>query len=174
MAKQSYAVTIAGGGSTYTPGVVLTLLAKRDVFPISRITLYDNDAERQGTIAKACAIYIRENAPEVAFSYTTDPEEAFTGIDFVLPRFALASMLCAIRTRRFPCAMVFLAKKLAALAALLMACAPSVVYSRSLTTWRNTVLTHGCSTTPIPRRSLLRRHAVFARIQRSSTSATCR
>ncbi len=52
MAKQSYAVTIAGGGSTYTPGVVLTLLAKRDVFPINRITLYDNDAERQGTIAK--------------------------------------------------------------------------------------------------------------------------
>lgn len=33
MAKQSYAVTIAGGGSTYTPGVVLTLLAKRDVSP---------------------------------------------------------------------------------------------------------------------------------------------
>lgn len=38
MAKQSYAVTIAGGGSTYTPGVVLTLLAKRDVFPINRYT----------------------------------------------------------------------------------------------------------------------------------------
>lgn len=36
MAKQSYAVTIAGGGSTYTPGVVLTLLAKRDVFPINQ------------------------------------------------------------------------------------------------------------------------------------------
>ena len=26
MGKQSYAVTIAGGGSTYTPGVVLMLL----------------------------------------------------------------------------------------------------------------------------------------------------
>ena len=84
MAKQSYAITVAGGGSTYTPGVVLTLLAKRDVFPINKITLYDHDAERQETIAKACAIYSRENAPEGAFDYTTDPEEAFTGIDFVL------------------------------------------------------------------------------------------
>ena len=53
MAKQSYAITVAGGGSTYTPGVVLTLLAKRDVFPINKITLYDNDAERQETIATA-------------------------------------------------------------------------------------------------------------------------
>lgn len=31
MAKQSYAVTIAGGGSTYTPGVVLTLREARCV-----------------------------------------------------------------------------------------------------------------------------------------------
>ena len=84
MGKQSYAVTIAGGGSTYTPGVVLMLLHDMQKFPVRRITLYDNDAQRQETIAKACAIYSQENAPEVKFSYTTDPAEAFTGIDFVL------------------------------------------------------------------------------------------
>lgn len=173
MAKQSYAVTIAGGGSTYTPGVVLTLLAKRDVFPINRITLYDNDAERQGTIAKACAIYIRENAPEVTFSYTTDPEEAFTGIDFVLAQIRVGKYAMRDKDEKIPCAMAFLAKRPAVLVALLMACAPLAAYSRSLTTWRNTVPTHGCSTTPTPRRSLLRRHAVFARIQRLSTFAIC-
>lgn len=102
MAKQSYAVTIAGGGSTYTPGVVLTLLAKRDVFPINRITLYDNDAERQGTIAKACAIYIRENAPEVTFSYTTDPEEAFTGIDFVLAQIRVGKYAMRDKDEKIP------------------------------------------------------------------------
>lgn len=84
MSKQSYAVTIAGGGSTYTPGVVLMLLNDTQKFPVSRITLYDSDAQRQEVIAKACAIYIQENHPEVKFSYTTDPAEAFTGIDFVL------------------------------------------------------------------------------------------
>lgn len=84
MSKQSYAITIAGGGSTYTPGVVLMLLNDMQKFPVNRITLYDNDAQRQEVIAKACAIYIQENHPEVKFSYTTDPEEAFTGIDFVL------------------------------------------------------------------------------------------
>ena len=84
MAKSSYAVTIAGGGSTFTPGIALMLLKEHDRFPVDKVIFYDNDAERQEIVAKACEIYFKENAPELDFSYTTDPEEAFTGIDFVL------------------------------------------------------------------------------------------
>lgn len=84
MSKQSYAVTVAGGGSTFTPGIALMLLEERERFPIHKIIFYDNDAERQETVAKACEIYLKENAPDIEFGYTTDPETAFTGIDFVL------------------------------------------------------------------------------------------
>lgn len=84
MSKQSYAVTVAGGGSTFTPGIALMLLEERERFPIHKIMFYDNDAERQETVAKACEIYLKENAPDIEFGYTTDPETAFTGIDFVL------------------------------------------------------------------------------------------
>lgn len=84
MAKKSYAVTIAGGGSTFTPGIALMLLQEHDRFPVDKVTFYDNDAERQEIVAKACEIYFKENAPEIEFNYTTDPETAFTGIDFVL------------------------------------------------------------------------------------------
>lgn len=84
MSKQSYAVTVAGGGSTFTPGIALMLLEERERFPIHKIMFYDNDAERQETVAKACEIYLKENAPDIEFDYTTDPETAFTGIDFVL------------------------------------------------------------------------------------------
>ena len=84
MGKASYAVTIAGGGSTFTPGIALMLLEERDRFPVNKITFYDNFAERQEIVARACEIYFRENAPEIEFSYTTDPETAFTGTDFVL------------------------------------------------------------------------------------------
>lgn len=84
MSKQSYAVTVAGGGSTFTPGIALMLLEERERFPIHKIMFYDNDAERQETVAKACKIYLKENAPDIEFGYTTDPETAFTGIDFVL------------------------------------------------------------------------------------------
>lgn len=84
MGKKSYAVTIAGGGSTFTPGIALMLLQEHDRFPVDKVIFYDNNAERQETVAKACEIYFKENAPWLDFSYTTDPEEAFTGIDFVL------------------------------------------------------------------------------------------
>ena len=84
MSKKNYAVTIAGGGSTFTPGIALMLLEERDRFPVNKVTFYDNNAERQEIVAKACEIYFHENAPEVEFNYTTDPETAFTGTDFVL------------------------------------------------------------------------------------------
>ena len=84
MSNKKYAVTVAGGGSTFTPGIALMLLEERDRFPSRKIMFYDNDAERQETVAKACEIYLKENAPDIEFGCTTDPETAFTDIDFVL------------------------------------------------------------------------------------------
>lgn len=81
---KKYSIVIAGGGSTFTPGVALMLLDHRDRFPIRKLKFYDNDEKRQEPIAKACEILIREKAPDVEFSYTTDPEEAFTDIDFCM------------------------------------------------------------------------------------------
>lgn len=81
---KKYSVLVAGGGSTFTPGIVLMLLDNLDQFPIKELKFYDNDGQRQDVIAKACAILIKERAPEIAFSYTTDPQEAFTDIDFVM------------------------------------------------------------------------------------------
>ena len=77
-------IVIAGGGSTYTPGIVMMLLENLDRFPIRKLTFYDNFAERQETVAKACDICIKENAPEIDFSWTTDPKTAFTDCDFVM------------------------------------------------------------------------------------------
>lgn len=84
MSQKKYAVTIAGGGSTFTPGIVLMLLEENYRFPIRKIMFYDNDEKRQEIVAKACEIYLKENAPDIEFGYTTDPETAFTDIDFVL------------------------------------------------------------------------------------------
>ena len=84
MNNKKYSVVVAGGGSTFTPGIVLMLLENMDRFPIRSIKFYDNDAQRQEIVAKACEIYLKENAPEIEFSYTTEPEIAFSDIDFVL------------------------------------------------------------------------------------------
>ena len=82
---KKFSIVVAGGGSTFTPGIVLMLLENLDKFLIRQIKFYDNDAERQEVIAKACDIIIKEKAPDINFVYTTDPETAFTDVDFVMP-----------------------------------------------------------------------------------------
>ena len=82
MNRKKQRVLIAGGGSTYTAGIVTMLLENMDRFPIESIKLYDNNEERQRKVAEACAIIAREKNPEVKFSYTTDPEEAFYTVPY--------------------------------------------------------------------------------------------
>ena len=73
---KKFSVVIAGGGSTFTPGIVLMLLANQDRFPLRSLKFYDNDGARQETIAEACKVILKEQAPEIEFSYTTNPQAA--------------------------------------------------------------------------------------------------
>ncbi|WP_241828712.1 6-phospho-alpha-glucosidase [Salinivibrio sp. ML198] len=76
-------LTIVGGGSTYTLGMINSLIAEKEVFPLSKITFYDIDEQRQASNAKATEILLREAYPEVEeFVYTTDKETAFSDADF--------------------------------------------------------------------------------------------
>lgn len=81
---KKFNITIAGGGSTFTPGIILMLLDHLEDFPIDTIKLYDNDGERQQTIADACEILLKERAAEVKLLASTDPKVAFENVDFVM------------------------------------------------------------------------------------------
>ncbi len=81
---KKHSIVIAGGGSTFTPGIVMMLLDNLHRFPIRKLKLYDNDGDRQGVIGEALNIVLKENAPDIEFSYTTDPKEAFTDVDFCM------------------------------------------------------------------------------------------
>ena len=84
MSLKPQSILVAGGGSTFTPGIVMMLLDNLDKFPIRQIKFYDNDEERQNQIADAIEILLKERAPEIKFLASTDPAEAFTDIDFVM------------------------------------------------------------------------------------------
>ncbi len=81
---KKFSVLIAGGGSTFTPEIVLLLLDSQARFPLKTLKFYDNDPKRQETVAKATEIIIKERMPELEFIYTTDPKEAFSDVDFVM------------------------------------------------------------------------------------------
>lgn len=75
-------LVIVGGGSTYTLGIIMSLIEEKENFPLKSITFYDIDEERQKKIADAAQIILNEYYPELEnFNYTTDKSIAFQDID---------------------------------------------------------------------------------------------
>ena len=98
--KQS--IAIAGGGSTFTPGIIMMLLENLEIFPIRQIKFYDNDPERQKQIADACEIILKERAPEITFVATTDPKIAFTDVDFVMAHIRVGKYAMREKDEKIP------------------------------------------------------------------------
>lgn len=102
MNMKKFAITIAGGGSTFTPGIILMLLENLGRFPIKEIKLFDNDEKRQRTVAGACRILLKERAPEINFVETIDPEEAFSNIDFVMAHIRVGKYAMREKDEKIP------------------------------------------------------------------------
>ena len=62
----------------------MMMLDNLERFPLKKLKLYDNDGDRQGILGEALEILLKEQAPEIEFSYTTDPEAAFSDVDFCM------------------------------------------------------------------------------------------
>lgn len=99
---KEFSITIAGGGSTFTPGIIMMLLDHQEEFPIRRLCLYDNDQERQEVIARACEILLKERAPKIEFRYTTEPENAFTDVDFVMAHIRVGKYAMREKDEKIP------------------------------------------------------------------------
>ena len=80
---KKYNVCIVGGGSTYTPGFLKSFVRLKEEFPIAKLVLFDNNAERQEVIGEFGKILFGERFEELEFSYTTDPKTAYENMDFV-------------------------------------------------------------------------------------------
>lgn len=99
---RKFSITVAGGGSTFTPGIIMMLLDHQEELPIRSLCLYDNDKERQEVIARACEILLKERAPEIEFRYTIEPENAFTGIDFVMAHIRVGKYAMREKDEKIP------------------------------------------------------------------------
>ncbi|OOE85805.1 6-phospho-alpha-glucosidase [Salinivibrio sharmensis] len=96
-------LTIVGGGSTYTLGMINSLIAEKEAFPLSKITFYDIDEQRQASNAKATEILLREAYPEVEeFVYTTDKETAFSDADFFFIQIRTGGLAMRERDEQIP------------------------------------------------------------------------
>lgn len=123
-------ITLCGGGSTFTPGIVKSIALRKDELDVDEIRLYDINEERQRKIGVLVDWILHEDLGlDIKLTVTTDKKTAFTDASFVFAQMRVAATPCASRTRRFRCATVAWVRRLAVAAALPMACAPSSPWS---------------------------------------------
>lgn len=102
MEKKKQRLLIVGGGSTYTVGFVVSLLAEAENFPLESIKLFDIDEKRQEAVGKTVAVILKERAPHIQFSYTTNKEEAYKDVDFAFLQIRSGGLEMRIQDEKIP------------------------------------------------------------------------
>jgi maltose-6'-phosphate glucosidase len=124
----------------YRPDAV----SKPGSFPLRALKFYDNDGARQETIAEACKVILKEQAPEIEFSYTTDPQAAFTDVDFVMAHIRVGKYPMREKDEKSRCATACWARKPADRAGSPTVCALSAACWSWWIIWKNIRRTPGC------------------------------
>ena len=100
--NKTFKLVIVGGGSTYTPGIVKSLLDKKDSFKLSELRLYDNLKERQDKVGVLVQKVIEMFDPDLKLVLTTDPKEAFEDADFIFAQMRVGKYAMREKDEKIP------------------------------------------------------------------------
>ena len=77
-------ITIAGGGSTFTAGIVKSIALRREELEVDEIRLFDINKERQDKVAVVVDwVLHKELNTDIKLVVTTDVQQAYTDASFV-------------------------------------------------------------------------------------------
>lgn len=77
-------ITIVGGGSTFTPGIVKSIALRKDELEVDEIRLFDLDKERQEKVGVVVKWILDEDLKSgIQLTVTTDVKTAYKDADFV-------------------------------------------------------------------------------------------
>ena len=77
-------ITIVGGGSTFTPGIVKSIALRREELDVTEIRLFDIDKERQDKVAVVVDWILHEDLKcDIKLINTNDPETAYKDASFI-------------------------------------------------------------------------------------------
>lgn len=80
---KKHTIVIVGGASSYTPGIVRSIMNAYDKMPTEKLVLQDVDKENLEVMGKYLEILFRDENFPSEIKWTTDRKEAFEGADFV-------------------------------------------------------------------------------------------
>lgn len=76
-------ITIVGGGSTFTPGIVTSIALRQKELGVSEVRLFDIDGERQSKVGVVVDWILKDMNSPIKLTVTTDKEEAYKDAKFI-------------------------------------------------------------------------------------------
>lgn len=96
-------ITLAGGGSTFTPGIVKSIALRADELEVDEIRLYDINEERQRKVGVLVDWILHEDLKlDIKLTVTTDPEMAFTDASFVFAQMRVGGYAMREQDEKIP------------------------------------------------------------------------
>lgn len=96
-------ITLAGGGSTFTPGIVKSIALRRDELEVDEIRLYDINEERQRKVGVLVDWILHQDLGlDIKLTVTTDKETAFTDADFVFAQMRVGGYAMREQDEKIP------------------------------------------------------------------------
>ena len=98
-------ITIAGGGSTFTAGIVKSIALRREELEVDEIRLFDINKERQDKVAVVVDwVLHKELNTDIKLVVTTDVQQAYTDTSFVFAQMRVGGYAMREQDEKIPCA----------------------------------------------------------------------
>ena len=96
-------ITLCGGGSTFTPGIVKSIALRKDELDVDEIRLYDINEERQRKIGVLVDWILHEDlGTDIKLTVTTDKKTAFTDASFVFAQMRVGGYAMREQDEKIP------------------------------------------------------------------------
>ena len=96
-------ITIAGGGSTFTAGIVKSIALRREELEVDEIRLFDINKERQDKVAVLVDwVLHKELNTDIKLVVTTDPETAYTDASFIFAQMRVGKYAMREQDEKIP------------------------------------------------------------------------
>lgn len=96
-------ITLVGGGSTFTPGIVKSIALRKDELEVDEIRLFDIDKERQDKVAVVVKWILDEELKSgIKLVVTTDEKEAYTDADFIFAQMRVGKYAMREQDEKIP------------------------------------------------------------------------
>ncbi len=96
-------ITLVGGGSTFTPGIVKSIALRKDELEVDEIRLFDIDKERQDKVAVVVKWILDEELKSgIKLVVTNDEKEAYTDADFIFAQMRVGKYAMREQDEKIP------------------------------------------------------------------------